>query len=254
MPDSPVEPSIPVDRNGSDLVELEQRAVRWWQPLALLLVLGLLFLIGDRAGLRGELSELRAWIESLGVQGPVWFVAAYLALTVVGFPSSPLTAAAGTLFGAAIGSATAMAGATAAMLGCFLVTRHLAPARLRQRLLTTRSFRHVDRLVLRHPVLVVLMVRLANILPFAMVNYGFGLTRVRFGTYALWSILGKAPGTIVMVVGIDVMVESLHGDEVPWTSVVVVLLMAAALAVALRKMNRRLKELKEGETRSPRRD
>ncbi len=243
MPNSPTEHNIPADRNGSDLIELEQRTVRWWQPLAVLLLLSLLFLLGDRLGLRGTLGELRAWIESLGVLGPAWFVAAYLLLTMLGFPSSPLTAAAGVLFGAVMGLALALGAATMAMLGGFLAARHLAPARLRRRLRATRSFGHVDRLVVRRPALVVLLVRLANILPFALVNYGFGLTGVRFRTYALWSFLGKVPGTIVMVVGVDAIVKAIYSDRVPWGSMALVLLAAGGLAVAIRTMNRRLKEL-----------
>ena len=39
MPNNPAEHDTPVGRNGSDLIELEQRTVRWWQPLAVLLVL-----------------------------------------------------------------------------------------------------------------------------------------------------------------------------------------------------------------------
>ncbi len=243
MSSSPTAPGMPADRTGSDLIELEQRTVRWWHPLAVLLLLGLLFLIGDGLGLRGRLGELRAWIESLGMLGPVWFLAAYLLLTMLGFPSSPLTAAAGALFGAAMGLALALGAATAAMLGSFLAVRHLAPAWLRQRLLAARSFGHVDRLVVSHPALVVLLVRLANILPFAMVNYGFGLTAVRFRTYMLWSFLGKVPGTIVMVVGVDVVVKAIYSDRVPWGSMALVLLAAVTLAVAIRTMNRRLKEL-----------
>lgn len=240
---TPIGIATPAEPEGPDLVKLEQRTVKWWEPLALLSVLGLLFLIGDRLGLRGELKALRAWIESLGVLGPLLFLASYLLLTMLGFPSSPLTAAAGVLFGAVVGLATAMVAATTAMLGSFLIARHLTPERWRRRLLATGGFRRIDRLVLRRPALVVAMVRLANILPFAVVNYGFGLTRVRFGTYALWSVLGKVPGTVGVVVGVDVIVKALYRGHVSWKSAVVVLLIVALLAVAIRKMNRRLEEL-----------
>ncbi len=245
MSNDPAEHDTPVDRNGPDLIELEQRAVRWWQPLAVLLVLVLLFLLGDRLGLRGAVSELRAWVDSLGILGPVVFVAAYLLLTMLGFPSSPLTAAAGALFGAALGLALALAAATAAMLGGFLAARHLAPEYLRQRLRTTRGFQRVDRLVQRRPVPVLVTVRLVSILPFAVVNYGFGLTRVPFRTYAIWSIVGKVPGTVVLVVGIDAIVDVLYSDRVPWGSIALVLLVAVALAAALRTMKRRLKEMEK---------
>jgi uncharacterized membrane protein YdjX (TVP38/TMEM64 family) len=232
--------SLPTSR--PDLVEIERRSVRWWHPLLLLLALGALYLIGERLGVRDELARLQIWIEALGPLGPLAFLLIYVAMTVLGVPISPLSAAAGALFGVIVGVPTVLAAATASAIVCFLIARHLAPDRLRRRLSGLRSFQHLDRLVVRRGALVVFAARLVNVLPFAVVNYGFGLTQVRLKTYVLWTVLGKIPGTLVLITGVDVVVEALRGERVSWWQVAAVVVIAAGLALAARWIKRWLSD------------
>jgi uncharacterized membrane protein YdjX (TVP38/TMEM64 family) len=62
---------------------------------------------------------------------------------------------------------------------------------------------------------VVALTRLFPIFPYSLLNYAFGMTRVRFGIYLFWTWLCMLPGTIVYVVGADV-VTSWKGGETPW--------------------------------------
>ena len=70
--------------------------------------------------------------------------------------------------------------------------------------------------------------RLVPLFPFNLLNYGFGLTKVRFTTYILWSWLCMLPGTILYVVGSDALFTTMREGEIPW-----VLLGALAVVVAL---------------------
>ncbi len=227
-------PSRPSPAPGwPDLVELERRSLRWWQPLLVALALLGLYWLGEWLDWRGELLALEQRIESFGVLAPLAFVIAYVLLTVLGFPGSPLTAAAGALFGAGLGVVVSLVASTLAATICFLIARHLVPARLRRRLAEHRSFRHLDRLVARRGPLVVVATRLVNLLPFFVVNYGFGLTRVPLRTYVVWSVIGKVPGTVVLVVGVDAVVEALREGRVPWWQAAVVATLALALTAGI---------------------
>jgi uncharacterized membrane protein YdjX (TVP38/TMEM64 family) len=45
----------------------------------------------------------------------------------------------------------------------------------------------------------VLLTRLSPVFPFNLLNYAYGLTRVRFVDYVLGSLIGMLPGTVMYV-------------------------------------------------------
>lgn len=71
------------------------------------------------------------------------------------------------------------------------------------------------------------LTRLVPIFPFNLLNYGFGLTRVPFWTYLLWSWFCMLPGTALYVVGEDAFTKGLAQGKVPWS------LMGALAGVAV---------------------
>lgn len=220
---------------AGSLLDIERRAVRWWYPLLILAGLGGIYLLGEWLGWRDQLRAMERWIDSFGVLGVFVFMAIHIAVTILGVPSSPLTAAAGALFGAAVGTVTALTGSVVAATVSFLIARHLTPASWQRRLRSSRTFLHLNRLVKRRGALVVLATRLINLLPFAVVNYGFGLTRVPLKTYVIWTIVGKIPGTVVLVVGVDLVVEAISDDRLPWAQLVILLVIAIGLAWLVRR-------------------
>lgn len=151
---------------------------------------------GPRTG--AALPALTAWIEGLGPWAPLAFVLAYAAAVVALLPGSLLTIAAGALFGVAAGSLYAFTGATLGACCSFFIARHLARARVEQHLVARPRFRLVDRLVGEQGGKVVMLLRLAPLFPFNLLNYALGLTRVRFVPYLLASV-GMLPWTLLYV-------------------------------------------------------
>lgn len=229
----------------SELLDVEQKVVKWWHPLAMVLVIAGLFVLFDSTGMgsdlrRGDLAEIRHWIEGFGVLAPIVFLSIYVVATMVGFPSSPLTFTAGAMFGALPGFILATIASQLTVTSAFLVSRRFANVPVNRWLGKNRRFQQLNRLTQRHDVLVVLTVRLVNILPFFLVNYGFGVTKVSFGRYVLWSFIGKIPGTIVLVLIGDAIYQSVLKGDVPWAMVTCVLVLLGTLAVILHQLNRRL--------------
>ena len=85
------------------------------------------------------------------------------------------------------------------------------------------------------------------IFPFNLLNYGFGLTRVPFWTYVVWSWLCTLPGTILFVVGADALTLGVAEGEVPWALVGVLVGMIILLMILVRQAH---KKLQEGETKT----
>lgn len=145
------------------------------------------------------LRALLEWTRGLGFWGYLVLIAAYIVATVLFLPGSILTLAAGFLFGVIAGSIVVSIGATLGACAAFLVGRYLAREKVEQKVTGSPKFSAIDRAVGDQGFKIVMLTRLSPVFPFNLLNYAFGLTRVRFGAYALASWLGMIPGTIMYV-------------------------------------------------------
>jgi uncharacterized membrane protein YdjX (TVP38/TMEM64 family) len=159
-------------------------------------LLAALVLLGRAAG--GQLPRFAAWVDGLGVWGSVVFVVGYAFATVALVPGSLLTLAAGALFGLAWGVVYVFIAAVLGASAAFLVSRYLARSAVERRLAGNARFAAIDRAVGAEGRKIVFLLRLSPVFPFNLLNYGLGLTRVRFVDYLVASF-GMIPGTILYV-------------------------------------------------------
>jgi uncharacterized membrane protein YdjX (TVP38/TMEM64 family) len=156
-----------------------------------------LIVLSVNAPLREALGEsfgrFRGW-----AWGPVVFAAVY-ALSCLVLPGSIITLAAGSLFGVIVGTAVvSLASVTGACLA-FWLGRTLARGLVEKRLAGNPRFRALDQAVAAGGFKIVLLTRLSPLFPFTLLNYAFGLTKVRFRDYILASWIGMLPGTVMYV-------------------------------------------------------
>ena len=201
-----------------------------------------LLIVARVLGLGERLMMIRDWIEGLGMLGPVVFVGIYAAAVVAAVPGSAITVAAGALFGSVVGVIVVSIGSTLGAALCFLIARHFARESTARWLAKSDKFNELDEMTERHGAIVVAITRLIPLFPFNLLNYGFGLTRVRFGTYVFWSWLCMLPGTILYVVGADALVQFAAEGRVPWILVGCLAAAALVLAFLVRFARRKLKE------------
>jgi len=142
--------------------------------------------------------QLRDWAASLGPWFPLAFLGAHTVITVLPFPRTAFTLAAGLLFGPALGVLIAVtASACSAVLALLLV--RAAGWRL------SRVIRHprMDALDARLQARgwpAVLSLRLIPAVPFSVLNYAAGASSVRVLPYLLATLAGLLPGTAAVVV------------------------------------------------------
>jgi uncharacterized membrane protein YdjX (TVP38/TMEM64 family) len=113
-------------------------------------------------------------------------------------PGSLLTLAAGAIFGLAAGVLYVFIAATIGSAAAFVVARYLARNAIERRLASNAKFAAIDRAVGAQGRKIVFLLRLSPVFPFNLLNYGLGLTRVRFADYVLASV-GMLPGTVLYV-------------------------------------------------------
>src|SRR3989454_1841946 len=139
------------------------------------------------------------WIGKLGPWGPVIFVGLYVVATVLFVPGSVLTLGAGVVFGVALGSVCVSISATLGATAAFLVGRYLARDAIARKIEKNEKFATIDRAVADEGWKIVLLTRLSPVFPFTLLNYAFGLTRVKLRHYIVASWLGMMPATVMYV-------------------------------------------------------
>ena len=155
-----------------------------------------LLLFGRRVA--GYLPEFSAWVDGLGVWGPVVFVLVYAVAAVAFIPGSLLTLAGGAIFGLWKGTLLVFVGASLGATSAFLVSRYVARGAVERRIAGEPRFAAIDRAVRREGLKIVFLLRLTPIVPFVLLNYAMGLTRVRLVDYVV-ACIGMLPATLLYV-------------------------------------------------------
>jgi uncharacterized membrane protein YdjX (TVP38/TMEM64 family) len=171
--------------------------VRWLVPAAGAVVVVVALALFGRS-LAGAVPRFAAAVAGLGAWGAPAFVVGYALAAVAFVPGSLLTLAAGALFGLVRGSIYAFAGATLGATLAFLVSRHLARGLVERRVRANRRFAAIDAAVAAEGRKIVFLLRLSPVLPYTVLNYALGVTRVRLADFVLASA-GMAPGTVLYV-------------------------------------------------------
>lgn len=130
---------------------------------------------------------------------PAAFILAYAAACVALLPASALTVAAGAYFGPAKAFALVSAGSMLGATAAFLLGRHALRGWVERKLAGNPKLAAVDAAVEKQGWKVVLLLRLSPLIPFNLLNYALGLTKVPAGQYVLASWLGMMPGTALFV-------------------------------------------------------
>jgi uncharacterized membrane protein YdjX (TVP38/TMEM64 family) len=205
-----------------------------------------IIVVAQYLGLGDKLRELRLWIKGLGTLAPLAFILIYVAATVAALPAAPISVVAAALFGSMWGVILVNIGATLGAALAFLVGRYFAREAVVNWLGKNEKFRRLDRLTEKHGAIMVALTRLVPIFPFNLLNYGFGLTRVPFWTYTFWTWLCIIPGTILYVVGSDVVLQAAAHGKVPWILIGAFAAALVVLVILVRLARRRLQEKDPG--------
>lgn len=134
---------------------------------------------------------MRDAVHGTGVLAPLAFVVVSSLLTVALFPGPLLAGASGLLFGTALGTPLSIVAATTGASLAFAVSRRFGADPVDA--LSGRRVRVVQDFVAQRGFLSVLYARILPGIPYNVVNYAAGLTRVRLLAFAGGTALGCAP-------------------------------------------------------------
>lgn len=148
---------------------------------------------------RGRTAGALEWIDAQGALGIAVFIALYIAAAVCLVPGSLLTLGAGAIYGLPKGLACVSVASTLGACAAFFVGRYLARDWIEARIRSNPRFRAIDEAVAKEGWKIVGLTRLSPVLPYTLLNYAYGITRVSFLHYFLASWIGMLPGTVLYV-------------------------------------------------------
>jgi uncharacterized membrane protein YdjX (TVP38/TMEM64 family) len=141
--------------------------------------------------------QMRDWATSVGPWFPLAFLAAHIVVTVLPFPRTAFTLAAGLLFGPVLGVTLAVAASTASAVIALLLVR--AAGRQLSRLVRHQAVEKVDARLRERGWIAVMSLRLIPAVPFSVLNYAVGASAMRVLPYTLATVAGMLPGTAAVV-------------------------------------------------------
>lgn len=184
---------------------------------------------------RGRVGDVRDWVDGIGPLAPLLFVAVSAALTPLMFPGPLLAGASGLLFGTALGFPVSLASAVLGATIAFAIARSVAPDAVQQ--LAGPRLAALEELVSRRGFLSVLYARIAPGVPYTLVNYAAGLTRIPLAVFAAATALGAAPRAFAYT-ALGGSLGNLRSPEAAIAVAVLVVMGSAGLVLLYRERRR----------------
>ncbi len=138
-------------------------------------------------------------IQAAGWTGWLLFIGLYAACCLFFIPASFLTFGAGAVYGFWGGTLLVLAGNGLGSLLCLLVTRYLFRGWATRLFNRHRKWNAVMDAVQHDGWKIVFLTRLSPIMPFSLINYSLGLTRISAWHFLLATELGSVPAIAVYV-------------------------------------------------------
>ncbi|MCA9489506.1 MAG: TVP38/TMEM64 family protein [Alphaproteobacteria bacterium] len=154
--------------------------------------LGVAVLVGAWSALPDVATVVTAieWMRDAGPKGDLAFLAFYAVGTVLLFPASWNTGAAGFLYGPFWGALITSLYSTVFAAVAFQLGRTVLRRRVEERLARDARYLALDLAIAERGLPMVVLLRLSPISPFNPMNYLLAATRVRFRDFALGTWLG----------------------------------------------------------------
>jgi len=173
------------------------RARPWLRPVVSVVIVVSFVLIVWFSPIVTWWPVLMEWIDGLGPWGYVVFILLQAAATVGLVPTLLLGIGAGFVYGFWVGMLLLSIGATLGGFASFFISRALGREWVAHLVARNPKYAAIDDAVGREGWKIVLLTRLSPGLPFTVLNYFFGITKVSFASFATASYAGMIPRFIM---------------------------------------------------------
>jgi len=167
--------------------------------LVLLTVMALLWIVWQLPQVRHIYTKLLHWIEASGPLAPLLYIGLYVLACVCLVPGSVFILGSGLLFGLFYGTVLSWVAAIATASVAFWLGRLGLRRILSNGWQENRYWRVIEQAVEDQGFRIALLSRISPFFPFPILNYLFGISRIRWSDYLFGSMLGEIPSTFFYV-------------------------------------------------------
>jgi uncharacterized membrane protein YdjX (TVP38/TMEM64 family) len=146
-----------------------------------------------------SMQRLTEILEALGGAAPLAFIALFFLNTICCLPTALTSLVGGFLFGAVWGMAYVWTGAMLGASAAFAISRHMGQGWIQRRIARKPLLQAIEQAVSEEGWKIVFLSRLAPGSPFFLLNYLYGLTRIRFLEYFWATAISVIPGSFLLV-------------------------------------------------------
>jgi len=164
------------------------------QLSGLIIVALVLFFLSRIFPIADILAAVQQRVMQWGAWSAICYPVLYACCNVLLLPGGVLSIGAGFFFGLWWGFLIALLGNVAGAAISFFISRWIGRQWLRRKLLRNRTLVALEPAVEREGWKIILLSQLHPLFPTSLLNYLYGLTRIRFRTCMLWVAIGQAPG------------------------------------------------------------
>lgn len=173
---------------------LESRRAFSVQLMGLALVIIVIALLSHFIPVIPFVAELQRRVTGMGRSGAVLYPLLFAACNVLLLPGGILSVGAGFFFGLWWGFFIVLLGNSIGAAVSFALSHWFGARYLSGRLSHNPMLQVLDKAVARDAWKIIFLCQLHPLFPTSLLNYLFGLTRIRFWPYMLWTAAGRAPG------------------------------------------------------------
>lgn len=163
--------------------------------LGLMLLICIIYQLNIFKGCKPE--DIKSYLHSFGVLAPIIFIILFTFVPLTLFPDAVLAVAGGMVFGLFEGFVYTMIGALCGATLSFYITRILGQNFVKQ--FIKHDITHFDDVLQKNGFLIILLLRLIPILPFDVISYSAGVSKIKYKDFVLATFLGTIPGILVYV-------------------------------------------------------
>jgi uncharacterized membrane protein YdjX (TVP38/TMEM64 family) len=164
------------------------------QLAGLALAAGLVAWLGHHYPVVEFIVRLQQKIGAMQFWGAVLYPLLYGTCNVLLLPGGVLAIGSGLFFGIWWGFFLNLVGNVGGAAVSFFISRKLGRGWVARKFLKRRKWAALDEAIARDGWKIIFLSQVHPLFPSSLLNYLYGVTRVRFGTCMLWVALGQAPG------------------------------------------------------------
>ena len=140
------------------------------------------------------IEALQQRVMSWGAWAAICYPLLFALCNILLLPGGILAVGGGFFFGLWWGFVIVFVGNVVATAISFALSRSIARGWFQRKLSGNPTLRALGPAVERESWKIILLSQLHPLFPTSLLNYFYGLTRIRFGSYMLWASLGRLPG------------------------------------------------------------